>query len=129
LVRRPVSASSVLSSSADKSRNLLRSICRLGGHRHDDRHGILYTPGKIAALLPNAWLYMTVWVFGGINALLGATVFAELGAMTPLSGGPYPFARRALGDYSGFLGMIALAILLASYPVYRVTRRLFRRTR
>jgi basic amino acid/polyamine antiporter, APA family len=65
--------------------------------------GILYTPGKIASLLPNAWLYMAVWTFGGINALLGATVFAELGAMIPLSGGPYPFARRAFGDYAGFL--------------------------
>jgi APA family basic amino acid/polyamine antiporter len=64
--------------------------------------GILYAPGKIAALLPNPWLYMTVWIFGGVNALLGATVFAELGAMIPLSGGPYPFARRALGDYAGF---------------------------
>jgi basic amino acid/polyamine antiporter, APA family len=64
--------------------------------------GIFYTPGKIAALLPNAWLYMAVWAFGGISALLGATVFAELGAMVPLSGGPYPFARRALGDYAGF---------------------------
>jgi APA family basic amino acid/polyamine antiporter len=64
--------------------------------------GILYAPGKIAALLPNAWLYMAVWVFGAINALLGATVFAELGAMIPLSGGPYPIARRALGDYAGF---------------------------
>jgi len=65
--------------------------------------GILYAPGKIAGLLPNAWLYMAVWMFAGVNALLGATVFAELGAMIPLSGGPYPFARRALGDYSGFL--------------------------
>jgi len=65
--------------------------------------GILYTPGKIAALLPNPWLYMGVWVFGAINTLLGATVFAELGAMIPLSGGPYPIARRALGDYAGFL--------------------------
>lgn len=65
--------------------------------------GILYTPGTIAAVLPNAWLYMGVWIFGGVNALLGATVFAELGAMIPLSGGPYPFARRALGDYAGFL--------------------------
>jgi len=64
--------------------------------------GILYTPGKIAALLPNPWLYMAVWVFGAINTLLGATVFAELGAMIPLSGGPYPIARRALGDYAGF---------------------------
>src|SRR3984957_17479124 len=65
--------------------------------------GILYTPGKIAALLPNPWLYMAVWIFGAINTLLGATVFAELGAMIPLSGGPYPIARRALGDYAGFL--------------------------
>jgi basic amino acid/polyamine antiporter, APA family len=64
--------------------------------------GILYAPGKIAALLPNTWLYMGVWMFGAINALLGATVFAELGAMIPLSGGPYPIARRALGDYAGF---------------------------
>jgi APA family basic amino acid/polyamine antiporter len=64
--------------------------------------GILGTPGKIAALLPDPWLFMGVWVIGGINALLGATVFAELGAMIPLSGGSYPFARRALGDYAGF---------------------------
>ena len=88
--------------------------------------GILYAPGKIAALLPSAWLYMALWVFGGINALLGATVFAELGAMIPLSGGPYPFARRALGDYSGFLvgytqwvlecaGCAALLLLIGEY--------------
>ncbi len=64
--------------------------------------GIFGTPGKIAALLPDPWLFMGVWVLGGINALLGATVFAELGAMIPLSGGSYPFARRALGDYAGF---------------------------
>lgn len=67
--------------------------------------GIFYTPGQIAALLPNAWLYMAVWVFGGICAWLGATVFAELGGMIPLSGGPYSFARRALGEYAGsFVG-------------------------
>jgi basic amino acid/polyamine antiporter, APA family len=88
--------------------------------------GILYTPGKIVALLPNAWLYMAVWVFGGISALLGATVFAELGAMIPLSGGPYPFARRALGDYAGFFvgytqwvldcaGNAALLLLIGEY--------------
>jgi len=64
--------------------------------------GILYTPGKIAALLPNHAAYLGVWALGGLNALLGATVFAELGAMIPRSGGPYPFARRALGEYAGF---------------------------
>ncbi len=64
--------------------------------------GILRTPGDIAALLPNAWLFMGIWVFGALNALLGATVFSELGAMIPRAGGPYVFARRALGDYAGF---------------------------
>ncbi len=64
--------------------------------------GILYTPGKIAALLPNYWLYLGIWAFGGLNALLGATVFAELGAMIPQSGGSYAFARRALGEYAAF---------------------------
>ena len=64
--------------------------------------GILGTPGKIASLLPNEWWYMGMWAFGGLNALLGATVWAELGAMIPLSGGPYSFARRALGEYAGF---------------------------
>ena len=64
--------------------------------------GILYTPGKIAALLPNTWIYLGIWAFGGLNALLGATVFAELGAMIPQSGGPYAFARRALGEYPAF---------------------------
>lgn len=64
--------------------------------------GILRTPGDIAALLPGAGWVMVVWALGGINALLGATAYAELGAMIPCAGGPYVFARRALGDYAGF---------------------------
>ncbi len=64
--------------------------------------GILRTPGDIAELLPTPLLFMSVWVFGALNALLGATVFSELGAMLPRAGGPYVFARRALGDYAGF---------------------------
>jgi APA family basic amino acid/polyamine antiporter len=65
--------------------------------------GILRTPGEITALLPSAVLIMAAWVFGGVNALLGATVYSELGAMIPRSGGMYAFAQRALGDYPGFL--------------------------
>ncbi len=64
--------------------------------------GILRTPGDIAALLPTPLLIMAVWVFGAINALLGASVFSELGAMMPSAGGPYVFAHQALGDYAGF---------------------------
>lgn len=64
--------------------------------------GILRTPGEIAARLPGVSWIMAVWVLGGINALLGATAYAELGAMIPSTGGPYVFARRALGDFAGF---------------------------
>ena len=64
--------------------------------------GILRTPGEVAAHLPNAALFLGAWALGGVNALLGANVFAELGAMMPRSGGLYVFARRAFGDGIAF---------------------------
>lgn len=64
--------------------------------------GILRTPGEIAALLPSAAWIFAIWIFGSINALLGAGAYAELGAMMPCAGGPYRFARNALGDFAGF---------------------------
>jgi basic amino acid/polyamine antiporter, APA family len=65
--------------------------------------GILSTPGKIAEQLPNPWLFIGVWLVGGVYALLGAVSIAELGTMLPRSGGQYVFARHALGDYAGFI--------------------------
>ncbi|HXG91796.1 MAG TPA: APC family permease [Blastocatellia bacterium] len=65
--------------------------------------GILRQPGEIAARLPNVWMSLGVWVAGGLYALLGSISIAELGATLPLSGGQYVFARRALGDYAGFV--------------------------
>ena len=65
--------------------------------------GIFRTPGEIAEVLPNNWLFLGVWLVGGIYALLGAIQIAELGTMLPRSGGQYVFARHALGDYAGFI--------------------------
>ncbi|HYH86388.1 MAG TPA: APC family permease [Pyrinomonadaceae bacterium] len=65
--------------------------------------GILRTPGTVAAELPNVLLILGAWVVGAIYALLGANSLAELGAMMPRSGGQYVFARRAFGDYAGFV--------------------------
>jgi APA family basic amino acid/polyamine antiporter len=65
--------------------------------------GILNRPGEIATRLPNNWLFIGVWVAGGLYALLGAISIAELGTMLPKSGGQYNFARHALGDYAGFI--------------------------
>jgi APA family basic amino acid/polyamine antiporter len=65
--------------------------------------GIVRTPGEIAVYLPTAGLFIAVWLVGGLYALLGANSIAELGTMTPRSGGQYVFARRALGPYAGFI--------------------------
>jgi APA family basic amino acid/polyamine antiporter len=65
--------------------------------------GIFRTPGVIAELVPNSWMFLAVWIVGGLYALLGAISIAELGAMIPRSGGQYVFARYALGEYAGFI--------------------------
>jgi basic amino acid/polyamine antiporter, APA family len=65
--------------------------------------GILRTPGDIASLLPTPWLFVGIWVVGGLYALLGANALSELGTMLPRSGGQYVFARHAFGNYAGFL--------------------------
>lgn len=65
--------------------------------------GILRTPGEVAQQLPNRWLFLGAWLLGGVYALFGAVSVAELGTMIPRSGGFYVFARRALGEYPGFV--------------------------
>jgi APA family basic amino acid/polyamine antiporter len=65
--------------------------------------GILRTPGDVAAQLPSPTLFIGAWLLGGVYALLGAVSVAELGTMIPRSGGFYVFARRALGEYPGFV--------------------------
>jgi APA family basic amino acid/polyamine antiporter len=65
--------------------------------------GIIRTPGDIAARLPNSWLFFAVWFAGALYALVSAFQLSELGAAIPKSGGQYNFARRALGDFAGFV--------------------------
>jgi APA family basic amino acid/polyamine antiporter len=65
--------------------------------------GILRTPGDVAAALPSPAWFIGVWIFGGIYAMCGALTMAELAAMLPKSGGQYVYARRALGEYAGFV--------------------------
>lgn len=65
--------------------------------------GIVRAQGYIASFLPNVWMFLGVWVVGGIYALVGASSLAELGAAIPRSGGQYNYSRRALGEYAGFI--------------------------
>jgi APA family basic amino acid/polyamine antiporter len=65
--------------------------------------GILRTPGDIAGLLPMPAAFLGIWVVGGLYALLGANALSELATMLPRSGGQFVYARRAFGDYAGFV--------------------------
>ncbi len=65
--------------------------------------GIMRTPSQIASRLPSARLITLAWTLGAIYSLLGAWSLAEVGAMIPSSGAYYTIARRAFGDYMGFV--------------------------
>jgi APA family basic amino acid/polyamine antiporter len=65
--------------------------------------GIMRTPSQIAARMPSEWLIMSAWALGAIYSLLGVWSLGEVGAMMPSSGAFYTIARRAFGDYMGFV--------------------------
>ena len=65
--------------------------------------GILRTPGEVAAVAPDPLLFVSLWLLGGIFALLSTVVASELVAMTPRSGGTYSLVRRAYGPFPGFV--------------------------
>jgi APA family basic amino acid/polyamine antiporter len=65
--------------------------------------GILRTPGEVATVVTNPWVFVSLWVLGGLTSLLCAVVYAELVAMTPRSGGTYALVRRAYGPFPGFV--------------------------
>ncbi len=65
--------------------------------------GILRTPGSVAARLGNSTFIIAAWIVGGVYALLSAISVSELAASMPQAGGWYVYARRAFGDYAGFI--------------------------
>src|SRR5216110_525313 len=88
--------------------------------------GILRIPGSVAAHLGHSGLIMAAWIVSGLYAFAGANTYAELGTMLPLDGGPYVYARRAYGEFGGFLvgwsdwllrtsSMAYLAVALTEY--------------
>jgi APA family basic amino acid/polyamine antiporter len=65
--------------------------------------GILFTPPQVAAAVPNPWLFLGVWVVGGVLAFAGAMAYAELAALRPRAGGEYVYLRAAYGRLMAFL--------------------------
>lgn len=65
--------------------------------------GILRGPGEIAAVVQDPYIYLALWLLGGLFVLLSTAVIVELVGMTPRSGGTYTLVRHAYGPFSGFV--------------------------
>ncbi len=89
--------------------------------------GVFMNPYVVAQHLHSPVLILSVWIAGGIIAILGAFIYAELGARIPEVGGQYEYLRQSLHPIFGFLygwalllviqtgGMAAVAVTFARY--------------
>src|SRR3954470_6201406 len=89
--------------------------------------GIFANPREVAVELPSAPWLLGAWVAGGVMALLGAFVYAELAARRPGVGGQYAYLRDAYHPLAAVLygwvlllvvqtgGMAAVALIFARY--------------
>lgn len=89
--------------------------------------GIFVNPAEVARAVSTPFWIVGVWVIGGIIAMAGALVYAELADRRPGLGGQYAYLRDAYGQTPAFLygwslllviqsgGMAAVAITFARY--------------
>jgi APA family basic amino acid/polyamine antiporter len=76
--------------------------------------GIFLNPAIVAQRVGSARLVMVSWGLGAVIALLGAFIFAELGARRPAAGGGYVYLREAFGSLPAFLYGWALLLAIAT---------------
>jgi APA family basic amino acid/polyamine antiporter len=89
--------------------------------------GIFMNPYVVAQRVHTPALILAAWVFGGLVALAGALVYAELASRLPEVGGQYAYLREAFHPSVAFLygwvlllviqtgGMAAVAVTFARY--------------
>jgi APA family basic amino acid/polyamine antiporter len=89
--------------------------------------GIFINPYVVAQRVHTPAMILLVWIVGGVIALLGAFVYAELGDRIPEVGGQYVYLREAYHPSIGFLygwvlllvvqtgGMAAVTVTFARY--------------
>ena len=89
--------------------------------------GIFVNPSVVARQVDTPMLVLGAWVIGGVIALIGAFVYAELAALQPRVGGQYVYLREAYHPIVAFLygwtlllvvqtgGMAGAAIIFGRY--------------
>jgi APA family basic amino acid/polyamine antiporter len=74
--------------------------------------GIFINPYVVAQHLHAAPLILSAWIAGGVIALLGGFIYAELAARDPAVGGQYAYLRDAFHPVVGFLyGWVLLLVI------------------
>jgi basic amino acid/polyamine antiporter, APA family len=102
--------------------------------------GIFINPYVVAQQVHTPVMILGVWIIGGVIAMLGAFVYAELAARRPEVGGQYAYLREAFHPVVGFLygwvlllviqtgGMAAVTVTFARYLLeltgWRISERL-----
>lgn len=76
--------------------------------------GIFVNPYLVARAVSTPLLIMAVWIGGGLIALAGAFVFAELSTVMPRVGGQYAFFREAFHPLVAFLQGWGLLLIVQS---------------
>jgi APA family basic amino acid/polyamine antiporter len=76
--------------------------------------GIFMNPYVVAQHVHTAFLILLVWVVGGLVALAGSFVYAELAARLPNVGGQYAYIREAIHPLPAFLYGWALLLVIQS---------------
>src|SRR5438309_7277873 len=89
--------------------------------------GIFVNPAVVARYVHTPLLVLAAWLIGGMIALIGAFVYAELAALRPRVGGQYAYLRDAYHPIIAFLygwtlllvvqtgGMAGAAIIFGRY--------------
>lgn len=89
--------------------------------------GIFMNPHVVAGVVHTPLLILGAWAVGGLIALAGAFIYAELAALRPQVGGQYAYIREALHPGLAFVygwtlllvvqsgGMAAVAVTFARY--------------
>lgn len=97
--------------------------------------GIFFTPATLARAVPTSGWVLGLWLLGGVAAMTGALVFADLGARWPRAGGVYVFLRDGFGGAGrlvsflyGWLqlvvvqpgAMAVIAVVLVDHAAYAI---------
>lgn len=89
--------------------------------------GIFMNPSVVAGQVKTPFLILFAWAFGGLVALAGAFIYAELAERRPETGGQYAYLRDAFHPSVAFIygwalllviqtgGMAAVAVTFANY--------------